>query len=173
MWTTCTILSHLFIFQILQSKHPHRNKMGDPWQKAYDSAVAVAKKAGEVRLVCHIKCTKQTIFSGTIIIFITLYDQVIRKAGESEIRVMTKSSTVDLVTKTDERVEKIIIGSLKEEFGEGTHWWAIPTDTHMNAAVFLWAYSLVLCLLCAAVSLGRSPSQRGRRVSWPTSLLGS
>ncbi|KAG7231228.1 hypothetical protein INR49_012059, partial [Caranx melampygus] len=34
---------------------------------------------------------------------------------------MTKSSTVDLVTKTDERVEKIIIGSLKEEFGEGTH----------------------------------------------------
>lgn len=48
--------------------------------------------------------------------------QVIRKAGESEIRVMTKSSTVDLVTKTDERVEKIIIGSLKDEFGEGTHW---------------------------------------------------
>lgn len=29
---------------------------------------------------------------------------------------------MDLVTKTDERVEKIIIGSLKKEFGEGTHW---------------------------------------------------
>nr|AAX61156.1 myo-inositol monophosphatase [Oreochromis mossambicus] len=67
--------------------------MEDPWQKAYDFAVAVARKAGAE----------------------------IRKAGESEIRVMTKSSTVDLVTKTDERVEKIIIGSLKEEFGEGTH----------------------------------------------------
>ncbi|XP_047424142.1 inositol monophosphatase 1-like [Mugil cephalus] len=60
----------------------------DPWQKAYDIAVQVAKTAGEE----------------------------IRKAGESEIRVMTKSSTVDLVTKTDERVEKIIIGSLKKEF---------------------------------------------------------
>ncbi|XP_029384821.1 inositol monophosphatase 1-like [Echeneis naucrates] len=67
--------------------------MGDPWQKAYDFAVEVARKAGEE----------------------------IRKAGESEIKVMTKSSTVDLVTKTDERVEKIIIGSLKAEFGEGTH----------------------------------------------------
>lgn len=35
---------------------------------------------------------------------------------------MTKSSAVDLVTKTDKTVEKIIIDSLKEEFGEGTHW---------------------------------------------------
>jgi len=62
--------------------------MSDPWQKAYDTAVEVARKAGAE----------------------------IRKAGESEIRVMTKSSTVDLVTKTDERVEKIIIGALKAEF---------------------------------------------------------
>ncbi|XP_068200085.1 inositol monophosphatase 1-like [Antennarius striatus] len=67
--------------------------MGDEWQEAYDYAVQVARKAGAE----------------------------IRKAGESEIRVMTKSSTVDLVTKTDERVEKIIIGALKEKFGEGTH----------------------------------------------------
>lgn len=29
---------------------------------------------------------------------------------------------MDLVTKTDERVEKIIMEALKEEFGEGTHW---------------------------------------------------
>lgn len=36
---------------------------------------------------------------------------------------MTKSSTVDLVTKTDERVEKIIIGSLKKEFS--SHWWVV------------------------------------------------
>lgn len=48
--------------------------------------------------------------------------QVIREAGEKEIKVMTKSSTVDLVTKTDERVEKIIIGSLKKRFGEDSHW---------------------------------------------------
>ncbi|XP_017261801.1 inositol monophosphatase 1-like [Kryptolebias marmoratus] len=69
------------------------NNSEDSWQIAYDFAVEVAKKAGEE----------------------------IRKAGESEIKIMTKSSTVDLVTKTDERVEKIIIGSLKEKFGEGTH----------------------------------------------------
>ncbi|KAF7213561.1 inositol monophosphatase 1-like [Nothobranchius furzeri] len=69
------------------------NHVDDMWQKAYDFAVEVARKAGEE----------------------------IRKAGESEIKVMTKSSSVDLVTKTDERVEKIIIGSLKEEFGEDAH----------------------------------------------------
>ncbi|XP_041669585.1 inositol monophosphatase 1-like [Cheilinus undulatus] len=67
--------------------------MEDPWQSAYDIAVKVAREAGAV----------------------------IRKAGESEIRVCTKSTTVDLVTQTDERVEKIIIGALKKEFGEGTH----------------------------------------------------
>ncbi|XP_077364827.1 inositol monophosphatase 1-like [Festucalex cinctus] len=65
----------------------------DPWQEAYDFAVEVARKAGEV----------------------------IRKAGECEIKVCTKSSTVDLVTKTDERVEKIIIGCLKEKFGPDTY----------------------------------------------------
>ncbi|XP_068603887.1 inositol monophosphatase 1-like [Brachionichthys hirsutus] len=67
--------------------------MGDEWQATFDFAVTVARKAGEE----------------------------IRKAGESEIKVSTKSSTVDLVTKTDERVEKIIIGALKDEFGEGNH----------------------------------------------------
>ncbi|XP_062235531.1 inositol monophosphatase 1-like [Platichthys flesus] len=67
--------------------------MGEPWKREFEFAVEVARKAGAE----------------------------IRKAGDSEIRIMTKSCTVDLVTKTDERVEKIIIGSLKEEFGEGTH----------------------------------------------------
>ncbi|XP_010770736.1 inositol monophosphatase 1-like [Notothenia coriiceps] len=67
--------------------------MADQWQEAYDFAVQVARAAGAV----------------------------IRKAGEEEIKVQTKSCTVDLVTQTDERVEKIIIGSLKEQFGEGTH----------------------------------------------------
>uniref|UniRef100_A0A3Q3W2G5 Inositol-1-monophosphatase n=1 Tax=Mola mola TaxID=94237 RepID=A0A3Q3W2G5_MOLML len=65
--------------------------MADPWQKAYDFAVEVAREAGEE----------------------------IRKAGECEMKVQTKSSTVDLVTKTDERVEKIIIRALKGEFGDG------------------------------------------------------
>ncbi|KAL7373626.1 hypothetical protein ABVT39_010965 [Epinephelus coioides] len=64
--------------------------MADPWQNAYDFAVQVARAAGAV----------------------------IRKAADDEIKVSTKSTTVDLVTQTDERVEKIIIGSLKEEFGD-------------------------------------------------------
>lgn len=53
--------------------------------------------------------------------FFCVCAQEIRKAGESEIKVSTKSSTVDLVTKTDERVEKIIINSLKQEFGDTTY----------------------------------------------------
>ncbi|XP_056290079.1 inositol monophosphatase 1-like [Pseudoliparis swirei] len=67
--------------------------MADPWESAYDFAVQVARAAGAV----------------------------IRKAGEDEIKVRTKSCAVDLVTQTDERVEKIIIGSLKEQFGDGSH----------------------------------------------------
>ncbi|KAM9774889.1 inositol monophosphatase 1-like [Syngnathus typhle] len=67
--------------------------MADPWERAYDFAVKVARRAGEE----------------------------IRKACESEIKVMIKSSAVDLVTKTDERVEKIIISMLKEEFGPDTY----------------------------------------------------
>ncbi|XP_053714966.1 inositol monophosphatase 1-like [Synchiropus splendidus] len=65
----------------------------DPYQREYDFAVKVARKAGEV----------------------------IREAGEREIKVSTKSSAVDLVTRTDERVERIIIDTLKEEFGADTH----------------------------------------------------
>ncbi|XP_056155375.1 inositol monophosphatase 1-like [Lampris incognitus] len=62
--------------------------MADPWQESFDHAVAVARKAGEV----------------------------IRNALQNEVKVMTKSSSVDLVTQTDQRVEKIIISSVKEKF---------------------------------------------------------
>lgn len=67
--------------------------MTDPWLETYNFAVEIAKKAGAE----------------------------IRKASESEIKISTKSSTVDLVTATDVRVEKIIIGALKEKFGEDVH----------------------------------------------------
>lgn len=92
--------------------------MADPWQSAYDYAVEVARTAGEVGKVG---------FQGwkwvqVCILFPSGLVQVVRIAGESEIKVQTKSSAVDLVTKTDERVEKIIIGSLKKKFGEGAHW---------------------------------------------------
>ncbi|XP_057713834.1 inositol monophosphatase 1 isoform X2 [Corythoichthys intestinalis] len=64
--------------------------MTDKWQSAMDHAVAVARKAG----------------------------QMVREAVgsvQSE-AVMLKSSPIDLVTQTDQKVEKLIIHSLKEKF---------------------------------------------------------
>ncbi|KAJ3611764.1 hypothetical protein NHX12_021778 [Muraenolepis orangiensis] len=62
--------------------------MANPWQESFDHAVTVARKAGAV----------------------------IRDALQNEVKIMTKSSSVDLVTKTDQRVENIIISSIKEKF---------------------------------------------------------
>ncbi|CAL8401579.1 inositol monophosphatase 1 [Gadus morhua] len=70
------------------TQHNKTNKMSDPWKESFDHAVAVARKAGVV----------------------------IRDALQNEVKVMTKSSSVDLVTQTDQRVEKIIISSVKEKF---------------------------------------------------------
>lgn len=42
--------------------------------------------------------------------------QVIREALQKDISVMEKSSPVDLVTETDQRVEQLIISSIKEKF---------------------------------------------------------
>ncbi|XP_077367871.1 inositol monophosphatase 1-like [Festucalex cinctus] len=64
--------------------------MEDIWQSAMDHAVAVARKAG----------------------------QVVREAA-GVVRadaVMVKSSPIDLVTQTDQQVEKLIIGALKSQF---------------------------------------------------------
>ncbi|XP_027875859.1 inositol monophosphatase 1 isoform X2 [Xiphophorus couchianus] len=62
--------------------------MADILQNVMDHAVAVARKAGEV--VCE--------------------------ALSDDRKVMTKSSGVDLVTQTDQKVEKLIIQSVKEKF---------------------------------------------------------
>nr|XP_057922857.1 inositol monophosphatase 1-like [Doryrhamphus excisus]XP_057922858.1 inositol monophosphatase 1-like [Doryrhamphus excisus] len=64
--------------------------MDDVWQNAMDHAVAVARKAG----------------------------QVVREALHSTQMdaVMVKSSSVDLVTQTDQKVEQLIIQSVKEKF---------------------------------------------------------
>ncbi|XP_028283813.1 inositol monophosphatase 1-like [Parambassis ranga] len=62
--------------------------MADLWQSAMDHAVAVARKAG----------------------------QVVGKALHDDRKVMTKSSSVDLVTQTDQKVEQLIIRSVKEKF---------------------------------------------------------
>ncbi|KAG9355948.1 hypothetical protein JZ751_000792 [Albula glossodonta] len=62
--------------------------MADPWQAAMDHAVAVARKAGEM----------------------------IREALQSDRKIMCKSSSVDLVTKTDQQVEQFIFASIREKF---------------------------------------------------------
>ncbi|KAL4623430.1 inositol monophosphatase 1-like [Arapaima gigas] len=62
--------------------------MADPWQNAMDYAVAVARKAGAV----------------------------IRHALQNDMMIMCKSSSVDLVTKTDQKVEELILSSIKEKF---------------------------------------------------------
>ncbi|XP_077411075.1 inositol monophosphatase 1-like [Vanacampus margaritifer] len=62
--------------------------MTDPWQECMEHCVEVAKQAGKV----------------------------IREALQGDIAVMHKSSQVDLVTETDQRVEHLIISSIKAKF---------------------------------------------------------
>ncbi|XP_074478652.1 inositol monophosphatase 1-like [Sebastes fasciatus] len=62
--------------------------MSDPWQECMDHCVEVTKQAG----------------------------QMIREALQKDIAVMHKSSPVDLVTETDQKVEQLIISSIKEKY---------------------------------------------------------
>ncbi|XP_022049498.1 inositol monophosphatase 1 [Acanthochromis polyacanthus] len=62
--------------------------MSDPWQECMDYCVDVTKKAGEM----------------------------IRDALQRDMAVMQKSSPVDLVTETDQKVEQLIISSIKEKY---------------------------------------------------------
>lgn len=62
--------------------------MIDQWQDCMDFCVEVTKRAG----------------------------QMIREALQKDIAVMEKSSPVDLVTETDQRVEKHIISSIREKY---------------------------------------------------------
>lgn len=59
IYLTCTHLEIIVVLLIRVagslSKHPNTNKMNDPWQKAYDFAVEVARKAGEVCKSCLCK----------------------------------------------------------------------------------------------------------------------
>ncbi|XP_027624264.1 inositol monophosphatase 1 isoform X2 [Tupaia chinensis] len=62
--------------------------MADPWQECMDYAVTLARQAGEV----------------------------VREALKNEMNVMIKSSPADLVTATDQKVEKMLISSIKEKY---------------------------------------------------------
>lgn len=64
--------------------------MPDLWQDAMDHAVTLARKAGKI----------------------------VRDALQNDMKIMCKSSSVDLVTKTDQNVEQLIITSVKEKFPE-------------------------------------------------------
>lgn len=63
-------------------------KMADPWQECMDYAVTLAGQAGEV----------------------------VREALKNEMNIMVKSSPADLVTATDQKVEKMLITSIKEKY---------------------------------------------------------
>uniref|UniRef100_G3R1B0 Inositol-1-monophosphatase n=1 Tax=Gorilla gorilla gorilla TaxID=9595 RepID=G3R1B0_GORGO len=62
--------------------------MADPWQECMDYAVTLARQAGEV----------------------------VHDALKNEVNVILKSSPVDLVTATDQKVEKMLISSIKEKY---------------------------------------------------------
>ncbi|XP_006830876.1 PREDICTED: inositol monophosphatase 1 isoform X1 [Chrysochloris asiatica] len=62
--------------------------MADPWQECMDYAVTLARQAGEV--VCD--------------------------ALKNEMNVMIKSSPADLVTATDQKVEKMLISAIKGKY---------------------------------------------------------
>ncbi|XP_003782571.2 inositol monophosphatase 1-like [Otolemur garnettii] len=62
--------------------------MADPWQDCMDYAVTLARQAGEE----------------------------VREALKDEKNVMLKSSPVDLVTATDQKIEKMLISAIKEKF---------------------------------------------------------
>uniref|UniRef100_H0Y0Q8 Inositol-1-monophosphatase n=2 Tax=Otolemur garnettii TaxID=30611 RepID=H0Y0Q8_OTOGA len=63
-------------------------RMADPWQDCMDYAVTLARQAGEE----------------------------VREALKDEKNVMLKSSPVDLVTATDQKIEKMLISAIKEKF---------------------------------------------------------
>ncbi|XP_035382471.1 inositol monophosphatase 1-like isoform X2 [Electrophorus electricus] len=62
--------------------------MMDPWQECMDYCLGVTKEAGKM----------------------------IRDAVQREISIMQKSSPVDLVTETDQKVEELIISSIKKTY---------------------------------------------------------
>ncbi|XP_006880558.1 PREDICTED: inositol monophosphatase 1 isoform X2 [Elephantulus edwardii] len=62
--------------------------MADPWRECMDYAVTLARQAGEV--ICD--------------------------ALKNEVNVMIKSSPADLVTATDQKVEKMLLSAIKEKY---------------------------------------------------------
>lgn len=70
--------------------------------------------------------------------------QVIREALQKDISVMEKSSPVDLVTETDQRVEQFIISSIKEKF---------PTHRWIFILFQVWLYLTLVCILLVTAAI--------------------
>lgn len=64
--------------------------------------------------------------------------QVIREALQKDIDVMEKSSPVDLVTETDQRVEQLIISSIKEKFPSHRYPGGVDSDPSPS---YLWRHN--------------------------------
>uniref|UniRef100_A0ABI7W7Y8 Lithium-sensitive myo-inositol monophosphatase A1 n=1 Tax=Felis catus TaxID=9685 RepID=A0ABI7W7Y8_FELCA len=73
---------------VIESDLFQLKKMADPWQECMDFAVTLARQAGEV----------------------------VREAIKNEMNVMVKSSPADLVTATDQKIEKMLLSSIKEKY---------------------------------------------------------
>uniref|UniRef100_A0A8C5P5A4 Inositol-1-monophosphatase n=1 Tax=Jaculus jaculus TaxID=51337 RepID=A0A8C5P5A4_JACJA len=95
--------------------------MTDLWQECMDYAVTLARQAGEV----------------------------IREALKKEMNVMIKSSPADLVTATDQKVEKMLLSSIKEKYP--SHSFDFGVEIYTNKNVFCL---VPVFIIDPAVSIG-------------------
>uniref|UniRef100_A0A8C5LK45 Inositol-1-monophosphatase n=1 Tax=Jaculus jaculus TaxID=51337 RepID=A0A8C5LK45_JACJA len=91
--------------------------MTDLWQECMDYAVTLARQAGEV----------------------------IREALKKEMNVMIKSSPADLVTATDQKVEKMLLSSIKEKY---------PSHRYFSYLLCVWVGVCMNVFPFVAVSIG-------------------
>lgn len=96
--------------------------------------------------------------------------QIVRDTLQNDLKIMCKSSSVDLVTKTDQNVEQLIITSVKEKF-PGHRYWVLHANTgsevskieHIESKVKRIYHSL---LLFVSVSLVKSQWLQENLVFW-------
>ncbi len=108
------------------------------------------------------------------------YCQIVRGALQNDLKIMCKSSSVDLVTKIDQNVEQLIITSVKEKFPEHRYF-VLHTNTgsedlytffytqykFLDRAYWIWSKgNRPALLLCVSVSLVRSQWLRENLVFW-------
>ena len=85
---------------------------------------------------------KLVIFSVKTFFFLFMNLQVAHKALHRDKAVTEKSSSIDMVTETDQEVEKLIISTLKQKFP--AHWWVNKTKC---VSFFRSIYNCVLQLV--------------------------